>query len=517
MTSDRLVKTSMFSWENSTTRRMLKGLVIAYLAVTIWRYAWISDDILITLRTSLNWAHGLGPVFNPGERVAGYTHPLWFLVLTGVGGLTGSWVYATLWLCIALSVSALAVIVGRSRNWWQFVVVTSGLGLSVTITDWSTSGLENPLAAVLLCAIFAVGPVSKSSGSGTFALLGVLCGLLLLTRLDFAILMAPWVLALILANRSSVRGLLTMAGSGAAVLAMWAIPSWAYYGYVLPATFAAKTNVDIPQGELLARGFGYLTSSLAYDPAAAALLIGLAVVAVVTRIHVLLVWMAGVAAYFAYVAWVGGDFMLGRFLYVPIIALLLAVTATDLPRSPPQSSNRRTLMWLVPVAVVVVGIPSAPGLSISAPEPHSPDKAPYADERSWWLGFGRALNPIGQFPDGPWLFPTELSVLEASANNWPEAAPPLTQERVLVACGGLAGYAFVQPQLFAVDQCGLTDRFLGSLPYRPPTDGTPWRAGHLERTLPEGYVDALVHNDPARLADPAQAERLRELWERIRP
>jgi hypothetical protein len=38
---------------------------------------WPSEDALITFRYSWNWVHGLGPVFNAGERVLGYTSPPW--------------------------------------------------------------------------------------------------------------------------------------------------------------------------------------------------------------------------------------------------------------------------------------------------------------------------------------------------------------------------------------------------------------------------------------------------------
>src|SRR5947209_979283 len=39
------------------------------------------DDAYITLRASLNWATGHGPVFNPGERVESTTSPLWTALL----------------------------------------------------------------------------------------------------------------------------------------------------------------------------------------------------------------------------------------------------------------------------------------------------------------------------------------------------------------------------------------------------------------------------------------------------
>jgi arabinofuranosyltransferase len=57
-------------------------LISALVAVAVLSVAWISDDALITFRYALNVVSGNGPVFNVGERVQGYTHPLWFILMT---------------------------------------------------------------------------------------------------------------------------------------------------------------------------------------------------------------------------------------------------------------------------------------------------------------------------------------------------------------------------------------------------------------------------------------------------
>jgi hypothetical protein len=41
------------------------------------RINFAAEDALITFRYAWNWAHGLGPVFNAGERVFGFTSPPW--------------------------------------------------------------------------------------------------------------------------------------------------------------------------------------------------------------------------------------------------------------------------------------------------------------------------------------------------------------------------------------------------------------------------------------------------------
>ena len=48
------------------------------------RIFWLDDDQMISMRYARHVAEGLGPVWNPGERVEGYTNPAWMLVMAGV-------------------------------------------------------------------------------------------------------------------------------------------------------------------------------------------------------------------------------------------------------------------------------------------------------------------------------------------------------------------------------------------------------------------------------------------------
>jgi hypothetical protein len=41
------------------------------------------EDAYITFRYSKNFAEGTGPVFNPGERVEGYSNPVWMAGIAG--------------------------------------------------------------------------------------------------------------------------------------------------------------------------------------------------------------------------------------------------------------------------------------------------------------------------------------------------------------------------------------------------------------------------------------------------
>src|SRR5689334_14244881 len=47
-----------------------------------WKLLWCSDDAYISFRYAANLLDGYGLVWNPGERVEGYTNFLWLIIVT---------------------------------------------------------------------------------------------------------------------------------------------------------------------------------------------------------------------------------------------------------------------------------------------------------------------------------------------------------------------------------------------------------------------------------------------------
>lgn len=509
---------------NSTLVRrvLLLALVVAFTA-NVTRFSWYGDDWLITLRTALNAHAGNGLTFNVGERVAGFTHPLWLLVILLIGSLTGSWVQAVILANVALAATAAAVLLLRTRTTSAVVFVGLTLIASHTVAVWSTGGLEGPLAAAIIVVIVALASWCEEGGFASFAW-GALGGLLALTRLDSVLIVAPLAVVVLwgLRRRPRVVGLIAV-GFLSPVVA-WAGFSWTYYGTLLPNTFMAKTNVHIPASSMIGQGLFYLRYSLDTDPVLWVALVTAGLAVILTRSAKGAALILGASGYLGYVVWIAGDFMAGRFLYLPVMASLAAIM--ECSRHP-----RRISPWWNPGFVVACVVSACVALVHGFVSPSTPQTPAImvrgvVDERAFWVsnaGTSLTVAPSSQPLTVPGMDPQSI---QKAAAGWPTVRDSIPRVvDVEYAAIGQAGITR-GPATHIIDLCALTDRFLAQQSFEPvpgpptPMDrfflsGPGWRVGHYARTLPEGYVDAVTWADPTRMPDPEDQARLRELWLRI--
>lgn len=518
--------------------RLLQVLAVALIAIFSVRLAWIGDDALITLRTALNATHGWGLGFNAAEAVQAYTHPLWFVLWTTLGSLTGQWAFGVLAMGVAFTTLAVALLVFRVSSVPVLIGVTALLLFSNAFMEYSTSGLENPLAytfAGILITLTAVRP--ESLGSTTWALLlGVSAAGLFLTRMDLVVVLIPVMVTLVWENRRNLREILLGIGAFALPTALWFLWTYAYYSTWLPNTFAAKRNVSIPMAELVFQGFRYLWVGFENDPVTLlALILGVAL-AVSFGGVIVRAWAVGILAYLAYILWIGGDYMGGRFLAVPVyIAIfLIPLALRHFSLKGPMNrvlsgSTAAATAAVILVLATVVSMGQTP-VALANPEAARWDygtSAGIADERGLSIERGRALrtaliegqSSIPGFRDlnDPGTSELTLLSIHGLTKQWPtpETADG-TPEGVTAICSLLPVVALsTGPRAHLIDTCGLTDRLMASIPY---TANTPlgWRAGHLERELPQGYLEAVRSGDADLLEDPRLAERLTEIWSEVR-
>ncbi len=311
----------------------LVGLALAFGVYHAIALAWTCDDAFISFRYSRNLADGLGLVYNAGERVEGYTNFAWTVVLAGAMRLGLDPVPTAHVLGVACHVALLLLLLltARRRGGWSFPLAAVGYALHQQAAEFATSGLETSMFTLLATA--ALIALVHASTLAHFAGAGTLLVLVAATRPDGLLLAAAGgaVVLAIAVRRRDPRPLLALALPGALLYAPYFAWKWSYYGYPFPNTFYAKSAHD-PYFSL---GFAYVGFYLAYS---FAVIPGLAA-PLLLRGHRLaaaldlagwttrgpLVIGAFVLPWLAYVAWVGGDFMFGRFCIPVTPALYLGV------------------------------------------------------------------------------------------------------------------------------------------------------------------------------------------------
>ncbi len=238
-------------------------VVVAFLTSVSTYVRQINDDAFITFRYSRFLAAGDGPLFNPGERVEGYTNFLLMLLIApviAVGGPDAALPFAK-FVGVAGGVAALIATQRLSAAWLRRAPSTAaraelgGWGAAALVAaDYcfamnSTTGLETALFAALI----AWGVYLDQCGrdKGTWCGAGAIFALAALTRPEGAAAFAVVFLGRLvigewrdsLGRRRMVGDALLVGAIAAAQLAF----RYAYYdGEIVPNTYWAKRGGFAP-------------------------------------------------------------------------------------------------------------------------------------------------------------------------------------------------------------------------------------------------------------------------------
>ncbi|MCA8973160.1 MAG: hypothetical protein KDC98_00490, partial [Planctomycetes bacterium] len=306
--------------------------MLVLLVLTVLWNGWVCDDAFITFRVADNLLEGYGLRWNVAERVQAYSNPLWLLTFIPVYAVIGN-AYAAA-IVLGVTCTAVAIVLAQRLATSPALAVFGTLLclLSKAFVDYATSGLENPLAFLLLAAV-ALGllrqePAERPSPRACF-LLAMACALLMTNRLDAGLFATP-VLGYLLWRRPGKKGIAAMALGGLPLL-LWLAFATLYYGFPFPNTAYAKLQTGWSASALVAQGFRYVGESLQHDPITMATILIALALAWRRRSPARLALAAGVTLHLVYVIKIGGDFMSGRFLTAPffVSVLLLATTSFE--------------------------------------------------------------------------------------------------------------------------------------------------------------------------------------------
>lgn len=204
----------------------------------------LMDDAFISFRYAVNWARGMGLVYNPGERVEGYTNFLWVILLgicvrAGIDIVLASKVLSFLAAAGTIAVLFLFQVNPLNPNRGSLAIQILPAMLFASIGSqarYVVSGMETLLFTFLLTlAAYTYLYTNRPLLAGLlFALLGM-------TRPEG---MLYFVLALLCQIRgaSFTKDVLRFAGAFAGLYGIYFLGRYLYYGYPFPNTFYAKVG-----------------------------------------------------------------------------------------------------------------------------------------------------------------------------------------------------------------------------------------------------------------------------------
>jgi arabinofuranosyltransferase len=417
-----------------------------------------------------------------------FTHPLWCFLLVALGWIFGNLPLAAIWFSILMSVVAYFLIVPRpGRENWDLVLLALLIPASKAVVEFGTSGLEGPLAYLLLVLLILAGGGLQRDWGRSDRWVPLIAAALVLTRQDFVLLVAPLCIAWV--ARKGVRRAAVSLGVGASAVAIWEIISLIYYGSLFPNTALAKLYTGRPFFEGALQGVRYVTDFFLRDPAG--------VIALVTCVLLLMfrrndlqarVVCTGILFYVLYVVAIGGDFMSGRFFAVPVFLAVAEAIRTNGKNTRPLADS----------------FPGASAAAIILVVIH-------------FFGFGGFVtsnisrNGIG---DERRVYAPALSLAAVRDGrpiqrvSWVRAAQELgkTGHSVMPAIAvGIVGY-YGGPNVHVLDVNALGDPLLSRLPSRSNS-----RIGHFERRIPEGYEKSLKTGKLV-IEDPDLRKYCQVLW-----
>ena len=463
----------------------LLGLLL-YSAIIVYK-GFICEDGFINLIELNNFHHGFYLSAIPDVRTQSATSPLWMLTELIIWTVFPGSLNAII--VTSISFSILAVILGlrilkkyfSGSSTFMYFLVLCG---SSVFTDYSTSGLENPLIHLLLVIfIFNFFEFMKVKSFNLFCQLTFIGSTLVLTRFDLIVLIIPifvfaaWGLKEVFSWQKFLRVTLALSP-----IVLWIIFSIIYYGEIFPETYYAKAKQGVPILDRIPYAILHNFRLLDFDPLAVfSIFLFLFLTVKLTKkafqekifpfqIITIIPIAIGVIFYQVYFFYIGGDYMLGRFDSSSVL-----ISAILLPCILKFASFSKLLESTFLILTITIGI-------YGATEPHF--FVPGRDLTST-TGITRAGTfDIRRFSENWYFFrqshlATDWQLLGFQKAVAADASIHPTSYTAISA-GVIPFYSGPKSRL--IDALGLTDPLIARLPCK--SISIP---GHCQREIPTGY------------------------------
>lgn len=258
----------------AVVRYAISGIAICFLAwaaVFIYRSSFVAmdgkryfclfDDAMVSMRYAWNLAHGQGLVWNPGERVEGYTNFLMTLMMSVPAS-----VFDKSTAVLAIQVAGIGILLCNALVVMKIValhtertecrILAFFLALSYyPLTFWTLMGMETGLLALLMTlSVLAAMRYAREGTASQGILLSILLGLAYLTRPD-SFLFAAVIFIFLIQEKHKLGKLARIAGLYACFLAGHELFRWYYYHELAPNTYTLKVT-GIPLITRVRNGLG---------------------------------------------------------------------------------------------------------------------------------------------------------------------------------------------------------------------------------------------------------------------
>ncbi len=293
------------------------------------------DDAYISFRYAQNLIAGQGLVFNPGERVEGYTNFLWTILLAffmrlGFDPSPAAIVLGALFTLASVGLVYVFCRVISLRDSAVPIIAMLCLAADGSFALWAVSGMETSMFAFLILAAITLYVWEWKNDKPGF-LSGAVLGLAAMTRPEGLLVLMVIVFHQALARLVLQRRLVTAAdvarvGTFMAMYLPFFLWRYYYYGFLLPNTFYAKVTVR-DSGAQYQRGLRHLGTFAGLRMGWLTALLVLIPVVKRKLSFWLTLLLALVAIYAGYIVFVGGDWSVGRF-FAPILPAAYILVAS---------------------------------------------------------------------------------------------------------------------------------------------------------------------------------------------
>lgn len=297
----------------------------------------------------------------------------------------------------------------------------------------------------------------------------------ILNRMDLALVFTPSLLYVLIKKPKISTLCYIIVGQSPFIL--WEIFSIIYYGFPFPNTAYAKLPSFISKKAVIEQGISYFLHSVINDPITIFFIFFSILVGLHTKETKNIPIIISGILYLLYVIWIGGDFMEGRFLTVPLFICCIIYLIS--------AKNNMLFNAVFSIVLFIFGL-CTPYNTLTLYETNND-----------FSSSGIAENGIG---DQRFLYMDGLSLLSRYSNHmnpeyeWISQGKDFKSRNIKVThvhAIGMIGY-YSGPYVHIIDGFALADPLLSRLPIEFPIE---WRIGHFARQVPEGYRESLEQDE----------------------